>query len=233
MKSSGLCRRAVSAVLLLGLLEGDHALAESCATPSFAAPRTFSVGTKPVAVAVSDFNGDGRPDLAVACQESLDGSRDGDVWVLLNTGEGSFRLGGTYSVGNQPRSIVAGDLNGDGRPDLVAVNEFSTNVSILLGKGDGTFQPATHYTVGYRPLSLVLGDFDHDGKLDLAVGNYGTVGISVLRGNGDGTFQTAVTYDETTAATSLAVGDFNGDGESDLAMARAAGVVSGLLAGER
>jgi hypothetical protein len=193
----------------------------------------YSVGTNPVSVAVSDVNGDGKPDLIVAAYGSSPNYFDSSVSVLLGNGDGTFRPAVNYSTGPLTRSLAVGDFNRDGKPDLAVANYGSnahnrtdTSVSVLLGNGDGTFQPAVNYKAGSLPLSVAVGDFNGDGKLDLVVGDNNDRGsVSVLLGNGDGTFQAAVgsPFDPTGATYytpfSIAVGDFNGDGKLDLAVA--------------
>ena len=124
-----------------------------------------------------------------------------------------------YAVGAGPISVAVGDFNGDGKPDLVVVNQGSNTVSVLLGNGEGTFQPAVDYAVGTSPYSVAVGDFNGDGKLDLAVADGGNDNVGVLLGNGDGTFQPAVNYAVGTFPVSVAVGDFNGEGKLDLVVA--------------
>lgn len=94
-----------------------------------------------------------------------------------------------YLVGSYPDSLVVGDFNGDGRPDLATANQFSNNVSVLLQNSDGTFAATADYAVGKGPVSLATGDVNGDGKLDLIVLNSQDNTISVLIGNGNGTFQ--------------------------------------------
>jgi hypothetical protein len=171
------------------------------------------VGTNPASVAVGDFNGDGKLDLAVA------NSASNNVSVLLGNGDGTFQAAVNYAVGTNPASVAVGDLNGDGKLDLAVANIGSNNVSVLLGNGDGTFKAAVNYAVGSSPYSVAVGDFNGDGKLDLAVANPGSNNVSVLLGNGDGTFQTAVNYAVGSYPYSVAVGDFDGDGRMDLAVA--------------
>jgi len=128
----------------------------------------------------------------------------------------------TMSAQNQGFSgfrIATGDLNGDGKLDLVVTGSNDADaVSVLLGNGDGTFQAPVNYPTGQYPNSVAVGDFNNDGKLDLAVANVGTNDVSVLLGNGDGTFQAAVQYGAGSAPSPVAVGDFNGDGNLDLAV---------------
>src|SRR6516165_2604731 len=187
------------------------------ATSSIAlsAPRGFDAGSGPQSVAVGDFNGDGKPDLAVV------NSYSNNVSILLGNGDGTFQIHVDYPTGAQPGSVAIGDFNGDGKLDLAVVNSYSNNVSVLLGNGNGTFQPAVSYGTGSGtgPAFVAVGDFNHDGKLDLAVANSNSSNVSVLLGNGDGTFQTAVNYYVGGAPTSIAVGDFNHDGKLELAVA--------------
>src|SRR5262245_24755355 len=104
--------------------------------PAFLAPVAVSAGDAPGALAVGDFNNDGRRDIAVL-------STDHDVVrILLNKGNGVYGAPVSYAVGDAPAGIATADLNGDGRLDLVVSNTDSDDVSVLLGKGHGTFQSA-------------------------------------------------------------------------------------------
>jgi len=77
-------------------------------------------------VAVGDFNGDGKPDLAVANEYS------DNVSVLLGNGDGSFQAAQNFGADNHPFSVAVGDFNGDGKPDLAVVNGYSANISVLI-----------------------------------------------------------------------------------------------------
>ena len=206
-----------SVVVLLG--NGDG---------TFQVPASYSAGLYPYSVAVSDLNGDGKLDLAVASQGST------NISVFLGNGDGSFLLSGSYGTGLNPRSIAVGDLNGDGKLDVVVANYGSglgsTNgsVSVLLGNGDGTFRATVNSPIASSPVSVGVGDFNGDGKSDVALANYPSKNLSVLLGNGDGTFQSPVSFSaggqQATSTQSLVVGDFNGDGRPDLAVADCSGV---------
>jgi hypothetical protein len=100
----------------------------------------------------------------------------------------SFYTAPTFPLGTTPEAVKSADLNGDGKADLVVVNQGSNTVSVLLGNGNGTFQPKTDYATGTSPVDAALGDFNGDGKADLVVANRGSNSLSVLLGNGDGTF---------------------------------------------
>src|SRR5439155_1321285 len=116
-------------LLLLGWPAPARAAATAdCAAPSFAAARTFDTGTsdtglRPRSVAVGDFNGDGKPDLAVA---NLGFDRfsllSGNVSVVLGKGDGTFQAAVSYFAGSLPSSVAVGDFNGDGKPDLAVAN---------------------------------------------------------------------------------------------------------------
>ena len=123
---------------------------------------------------VRDFNGDGKPDIAV---ENV-GTHD--VSVLLGNGDGTFQPAASYDAGTGPGGLAAGDFNGDGILDLAVVNHFSHNISVLLGRGDGAFRPAEHYALGDTPAGVAVGDFNGDGRLDLAVVNHFSHSVSVL-----------------------------------------------------
>jgi hypothetical protein len=199
-----------------------------------------SGGNRAFAVAVADVNGDGKPDLLVANSCATGGSfcvngTMGVVGVLLGNGDGTFQNALTFSSGGfDGTAIAVKDLNGDGKADVVVVNQCADFicatglVGVLLGNGDGTFNPAVGYgSGGYHADSVAVGDVNGDGKPDLVVSDQcassgsacpGTVGV--LLGNGDGTFQTVATYNAGGfAAYSVAIGDVNRDGKPDLVVA--------------
>jgi hypothetical protein len=186
----------------------------------------------PVAIAVADFNGDGKVDLAVATDSGASGFS-----IFLGNGDGTFQAAIGYGVlGSVTNSIATADFNGDGKADLAVANGGSSvigpvpsnYVSVVLGNGDGTFRTAVNYfTVGNEPSSIAIADLNGDGKADLAVAD-GLGTVDVLIGNGDGTFQTSAAYDCTVANAGsvcepkgLAIADFNHDGKADIAVANA------------
>ena len=185
-------------------------------------------GAAPADVEVGDFNGDGKPDLAVADQGTS------QVSVLLNNGTGTFpsHTETTLPSGAAPDGIAVGDLNGDGKPDLAVSDAGSNQVSVLLNGGTGTFSGHAEYSgpAGDSPGWVVIGDFNGDGKPDIAVPDFNTNRVSVFTNSGSGTFGTRADYTVGSAPASIAAGDFNNDGRLDLVTANStSGSVSVLL----
>ena len=165
---------------------------------------TFLPDQDLVGLVVADFNRDGKPDIAISTSNTF------QLLVFLGNGDGTFT---PLPAANQISglTLVTGDFNGDGIPDLVA---FTT---VLLGNGDGTFTPAKA-SLPIAGSAAAVGDFNGDGKLDLAV--VGGSSLSILLGNGDGTFTEAPTGAQTGGdSIFIAVGDLNHDGKLDLAVA--------------
>lgn len=207
---------------------------------SFLPPATYDSGCLSNAVAIGDFDGDGRMDVVVAnwYQNCTGASGPGAVSVLRGKGDGTFSPPTQYfSGGIGAFSVAIGDVNGDGKPDLVVANRCPNDsscsaplgqIGVLLGNGDGTFQPAiSYYSGGGLPNQVVIADVNGDGHPDLVVDNLCQAGcrtgsVGILLGVGDGTFRAAIAFDTVDFNTSLAVGDLNGDDRLDVA------VISGM-----
>ncbi len=196
---------------------------------SFASPMSYAVGSHPDDGALGDFNGDGKPDLAVANNSTS------NISVLLGNGDGTFGVKTDYDVGQPAYGVVITDLNSDGNLDIVAETAFSLTegVSVLLGNGNGSFQTRVDYLFSglAQPSSIRASDFNNDTKPDIVVINGS--GATVFLGNGDGTLKPPVSYGSSNFATSVAVGDFDADGKIDLAVSSygfgSNGVVSIML----
>ena len=200
-------------------------------TGNFSAPTNFTAGDSPRSVAVGDFNGDGKQDLATANSDS------DNVSILLGDGAGNFSAPTNFTAGDSPRSVAVGDFNGDGKQDLAvaySVDCLGCNggVSILLGDGTGNFSAPTNFTAGDYPRSVAVGDFNGDGKQDLAVANIDSDNVSILLGDGTGNFGAPRNFGADFMPDSIAIGDFNGDGKQDLAAANQSSHNVSILLGD-
>ncbi|TMH06188.1 MAG: VCBS repeat-containing protein, partial [Betaproteobacteria bacterium] len=198
---------------------------------SFPTTVIYPVGSFPRSLAIADFDGDGKADLAVVNETSQ------TVSILLGHGDGTFTAAPSLYVlgGGFAMQVAVGDFNGDGKVDLAVTNLLGHNVAVFLGHGDGTFGTATTFSVNGAAFAVATADVNGDGKIDLVVTNAagGTIGqtLQVLLGNGDGTFATAVSYPTEADPHWVSIGDFNGDGHLDLITANSSSNTVSLLLG--
>jgi hypothetical protein len=195
----------------------------------FSAPLVWGgvAGTyTPTVLAVADINGDGKLDI-VTGNAPNDGSVFGErasISVFLGHGDGTFSGSQPFDLGfsvPRPESIAVGDVNGDGRPDVILAGGASVDVAIQGSSPAFPWSVQSYATVDLGatngPSRVALGDVNGDAKPDLVVA--GGTDVDVLLNSGTGTFGTAQAYNAAGAVNAVAVGDVNGDDHLDIVTA--------------
>jgi hypothetical protein len=183
---------------------------------TFQAARTYPLGKAPTAVAVADFTGTGRRDLAVALlgQDTLA--------LLLNKGNGEFQEPKKYSVIPAPGSLAVGDFNRDGRDDVLVASLTATSASLLLSKDADDFAAPQKLELGYVPFFVAAADLNGDGNTDFITCPWQRTGptqLGLYAGKGNGAFAEPKRLYAGQNAYQVAAGDFNHDGKLDLVTA--------------
>ncbi|HLX84725.1 MAG TPA: FG-GAP-like repeat-containing protein [Terriglobales bacterium] len=210
---------------------------------TFQAPISLNVSATDIfweAIATGDFTSSHLLDVAVWAVNANTGNSE--LHIFLGNGAGSLTYNATYSAPNSgntnpgPNNLVAMDVNGDGKIDIVAMTPYN-GVFVFLGNGDGTFQaPIANTTVCTNAIgnceSMAVGDLNGDGKPDLAFDSNDTTGggISILLNTGSGTFGSAAYYPVAIsgvfAGAGIAIGDVNGDKKPDVVVGSAGGATA-------
>ncbi len=188
----------------------------------FAAAVNFTAYPGPWGIALGDFDGDGKLDMAVANNNS-----PYNISVFRNTstpGNISFATRIDIPTGTLPYMIAVADLDGDGKPDIASPNWISSNVATFRNTstvGNISFAAHVDFATGADPEGIAIGDIDGDGKPDMAVAGYGTSVASVFRNIstvGTINFAPKVDFTTQTNVSHIAIGDLDGDGKPDLAL---------------
>ena len=194
-----------------------------CSQGQFYAPAIpqIGVGGTPTSVAVGDFNGDGKQDIATSNSSNNNSYSGTTVSIRLGNGLGGFSGTTEILVGFNSMSLAIGDFNGDGKQDIAATASANSTgagtVSFHLGDGLGGFSGSTEVAVGYSPYSIAISDFNGDGKQDIATANLASDSVSIRLGDGLGGFSGTTEVDVGENPYFVAIGDFNGDGKQDIA----------------
>ncbi|CAF4050650.1 unnamed protein product, partial [Adineta steineri] len=185
---------------------------------SFSTPILYStgLGTRPISIAIGDFNNDNQQDITVA------NAGGGSIGLFFGYGNGSFENVILLSTGNasHPSSVTIADMNNDNQLDIIVANEGIDAIGIFFGYGNGSFTKQLLVSCGDHssPWYAIAGDFNQDGRLDLATANYATSSIGVFYGYGNGSFGNLTTYSTgiNSNPVSLKIGDFNNDNQLDI-----------------
>lgn len=185
----------------------------------------YPAGRYPQQITAADFNGDGRPDLALANsyweEEAVKG-----VAILLNDGNGGYGAPAIYATGESADDLHTGDLNGDGHPDVVVVSRLDDRLTVLLNDGLGAFPVTVDYDIDQSPYAVRVADFNNDGHPDVVTTSGDNVAVMI--NTGDGALAAGVIY-TTTSAIRLAVGDVNNDGYDDIAVTNGSSNIVSIL----
>lgn len=175
-------------------------------------PATGSDGN-PAGVMAVDINNSGK--LALVCANAGTPIYGTTLSVLTNGGNGFFKLASTPSVGRNPNSLVATDVNGDGKIDLVCANYMDKTLSVLTNNGIGGFVANATLSIGIAPSLLTGADFNNDGRLDLVCADIIGNTILILTNNGNGLWGSNTVF-STSRPNGIVTLDINGDGQTDL-----------------
>ncbi|CAF3760649.1 unnamed protein product [Rotaria sordida] len=195
-------------VVLFGFGDGSFLLGTAYQTGHGSAPYVLTIG---------DFNNDSRLDIAVVNE------RSNHISIFLGYDRELYAGVKSYSMGfgSYPHSVAIGDLNNDGRSDIVVANYGTHNLGILLGRGNGIFDTIKRFPTGSAPYSVGIADFNNDNQLDIVVTYSETDNIVILLGDGNGMFTIRATYSTGTRSqpSTVAVGDFDNNKNLDIAIA--------------
>ncbi len=187
---------------------------------SFDAINQISFGA-PASIALADFDQNGYTDIVAVSPLAS------ELRILYNESSPGTISIPEHHVPNVPLNPVAvrtGDLDGDGRPDIVVVSQNEDLVSVYRNMGSRSFAPRVNFAVGAAPNAVDIRDIDGDGKQDLVVTNGGSSSMTILKNRSipgsitPNSFGSRVDIGTGTFPTDVQIGDLQGDSRPDIAV---------------
>jgi hypothetical protein len=212
-------RMLVAATLATLILAASSAYAAGAPSLLRAPFLSSAAGGSPISAQLADLDGDGHLDVVAV----VTGNAGDSIAVMLGSGDGRFGPGPRFPLTQRPTGVVFLDLNHDGRPDVVTLDGYTSNVSVFLGMDHAQFAPPVDYPIGYSSYAIAAGDVDGDGLPDLVIpggggSTFGPGQVAILHGDGAGGFTQTPPVTIPGFGTSVAIGDLDGDTHADLAV---------------